>query len=422
MIPKNTKLTGRGTWSKKADEHASLEERLASFLAALHIPERLTVQDIKDIIWNESEPNLLSRLAFFVFEGTKEKEHQAVLDVMQEAWNFFPHRSLNGLSPHDMVERMQENPESSSLKERRDFYEIFTQRFPDQVRIVRAGKHEWEFEHPAMLQGVRGMLHELDNIEERAGEVGDDTALALNFAAIMEIIEEAVRKDPLFFDGAIRVAHEAFALGETHRAKQLLEKSLAAGRSLFAVEFTPGKDTLPWGRVDNRPFLLLLGEYATLVEAVDGSMKAIPLYEELLALNPNDNQGIRAFLATAYLKTSQLEKLCALAEKYPNDMMQELVVGAILALYKQGKHDDAAKKIVSSAAYSAHVFREIGKIGEHPQPELTPGSVRVGGDDESWLYWQAQGNFWMTTPGAREFLKETLETVEAKKSSSKKKK
>jgi thioredoxin-like negative regulator of GroEL len=424
MISKNKNLKGRGTWAKNPDGVASLDERLEHFLSTLKIPERLTVADIKDIVWNESDHNALSRLAFFVFEGKSAKEHQAVLDILQEAWNFFPHRSLNGLSPNEMVQRMQANSGSFSPDERRDFYEIFAKRFPPSVRIVREGKHEWQFEHPSTIQTLRETVREFDKINEEVTIANDefDSALAVNYAQIMDIIESAVKKEPLFFEGAIRLAHDEFTHGDEKEAKAILKKSIESARALFPHDFAQDKDTLPWGMLDNRPFLLLLGEYATLVETIDGSMKALPLYEELLALNPGDNQGIRSLLATAYLKTNQLEKLSTLSEKYPDDMMQELVVGNILALYKQGKYDDAKKKILNNTKYSAHVFREILKVGAHPQPELTPGRVRAGGDDEAWLYWQAQGNFWMTTSGAREFLKETLEPTTSQKNSPKKKK
>lgn len=48
----------------------------------------------------------------------------------------------------------------------------------------------------------------------------------------------------------------------------------------------------------------MLAGYAMFAEQYEGVEKAIPLYEEILSFNPNDNQGIRAILATAYLKTN----------------------------------------------------------------------------------------------------------------------
>lgn len=218
----------------------------------------------------------------------------------------------------------------------------------------------------------------------------------------------ALQADPLYFEAATIVAHDAFHDGEEQRGKSILETSIYEGRKLFPAEFTLGTDLLPWGFVDNRPFLLLLGEYAMLVEALDGSQKAIPLFEEVLALNPNDNTGIRAYLATALLKTNRLEDLVRLDAEYPDDAMQALKVGALLAFFKLGRLDEARKHIKKLQKYSGHVFREILK-SDHPQPELILGRVQVGGTDEAWLYWEEQGTFWMASPGAREFLRENFE-------------
>ena len=200
------------------------------------------------------------------------------------------------------------------------------------------------------------------------------------------------------------LAREAFKGGEARRATGILETSIYEGRKIFPAEFSLAEDHLPWHFVDNRPFLLLLGEYATLIEATDGPQKAIPLYEEVIALNPNDNQGIREFLSTAFVKTNRLEDLVKLDTQYPDDAMQGLKIGVLLALYKLGRLDEARMHIKKIQKYSAHVFREILKT-DHPQPALIPGRIQVGGDDEAWLYWRDQGTFWMAAPGAREFLR-----------------
>ena len=218
----------------------------------------------------------------------------------------------------------------------------------------------------------------------------------------------ALEGDPLYFEAAMIVARDAFEDGEERRGKSILETSIYEGRKVFPAELVRGEDHLPWYFGDTRPFLLLLGEYATLVETTDGPSKAIPLYEELLALNPNDNTGIRAFLATALLKTNLLEPLVRLDAKYPDDLMQALKVGTLLALYKLGRMDEAQGRVKKLKKYSGHIFREILK-SDHPQPELIPGRVQVGGEDEAWLYWQDQGTFWMAAPGARDLLRENFE-------------
>lgn len=390
-----------------------LENSLHDFLSELDIPEKLTVDDIRDIVWNDDDIKLSSRLSMLLLEHTDKKKFQDGLDIIMEAWNHFPHRSLNGLSPREMVERNKTRANDSEsnlpLKHRRTFYEVFSGRFPSETRVVRRGKNEWEFEYTAEIQELNNLVYKLDKLDEEINEGDEDTIemLSRNTSEILAVLEKAVKKQPLFFNGVIRVARDMFSYGEMKRARALMEMSIDAGRALLPVNFKLGKDILIWGMLDNRPFLSLLGDYATFVESVDGSLRSIPLYEELIALNPNDNQGMRGLLATAYLKTNKLEELCLLRSKYPTDLVQELSTGNILALYKLGRHDEARKEIKKTSKYSMHVFKEILKTS-HVQPELTPGRLTVGGEDEAWLYWDAQGNMWMTSPGAREFLKEVL--------------
>ncbi len=393
-----------------AEHTTAFEARLADFLARRCSASSITLADMKDIVWNEYDSNLLSRVAFALAEQNPRAKFEDVLQIMSDAWNNFPHQRLNGLAPRDMVERITAD-ESFTFDARPDFYTLFADCFPKMVRVVKQGDHEWSWEYPAPFHTWRtefaAMRGENETWADDGGDKSDIENVEQELLRKMNILaaKACIDEDPLRFDAALVLARDAFKEGEARLAKSVLEAAIHEGRNMLPQEFSLGTDHLPWGFVDNRPFLLLLGEYVTLVEAIDGTQKAIPLYEELIALNPNDNQGIRAFLATAYIATNRLEEVLTLDKKYPGDAMVELSAGTLLALYKLGRRDAARARIKATKKHLAHVFREIIKT-EHPQPKLIPGRIRVGGDDEAWLYWQNQGTFWMATPGAREFLKE----------------
>ncbi|MBI5798886.1 MAG: hypothetical protein HZB10_03065 [Candidatus Yonathbacteria bacterium] len=393
-----------------AEHTTPFEARLSDFLARKCRASGVTLADMKDIIWNEQDSNLVSRVTFKIAEQNPKTKIEDIMQVVNEAWNNFPHKKLNGLAPRDMRGRIGEDPDFT-FDDRPDFYTIFEDDFPEEPCVVRQGENEWSWEYPA---GIHSRRADLVEMRERTRELDDDEC-AEDLGVEREVMHKMdtvaakmmLDDQPFMFDASMMLARDMFQEGDERGASKVLLLAIIEGRKIFPAEFILGKDHLPWGFVDNRPFLLLLGEYATLVDAVDGPKKAIPLYEELIALNPNDNQGIRSFLATAYLKVSHLEELVKLGEKYPEDMVSEVAVGALLALYKLDRLDEARKRIKTLRKYFAHTFREILKT-EHPQPKLTPGRVLVGGDDEAWLYWQDQGTFWMSTKGAREFLKEEL--------------
>jgi hypothetical protein len=54
---------------------------------------------------------------------------------------------------------------------------------------------------------------------------------------------------------------------------------------------------LPWGRIDNRPFLRCLHGFGLCLWRLGRDDEAAAVFEKLLWLNPADNQGVRSLLA-----------------------------------------------------------------------------------------------------------------------------
>lgn len=65
------------------------------------------LSDIKDIIYNEEGPDDLMRIVAMFDTGQSMHQLQYILDVANNAWNYFPHRILDGLSPSEMILKHQ---------------------------------------------------------------------------------------------------------------------------------------------------------------------------------------------------------------------------------------------------------------------------------------------------------------------------
>ena len=183
----------------------SLEERLTAFLTKLNLPERPTVDDLKDIVWNDDDTKLSSRLAFILLEKVPKKDFQAGLDLIMEAFNYFPHSSLNGLSPREMVERSRSGNKREQdngrddypLRYRYNFFEIFADRFPKEMRVVKRGYREWEFEHTAEIQALGIIVRQLNDMDEFIQDgAEEDPVLAHRMAEMIMVLEESVNKQP----------------------------------------------------------------------------------------------------------------------------------------------------------------------------------------------------------------------------------
>jgi tetratricopeptide (TPR) repeat protein len=57
---------------------------------------------------------------------------------------------------------------------------------------------------------------------------------------------------------------------------------------------------LPWGRIDNRPFLRCLHGYGLCLRQLGRSNQAAAVFERMLWLNPVDNQGVRGLLPAVH--------------------------------------------------------------------------------------------------------------------------
>jgi hypothetical protein len=67
------------------------------------------------------------------------------------------------------------------------------------------------------------------------------------------------------------------------------------GEMTLGAEFD---GVLPWGLIDNRPFLRCLHGYGLCLWRLGHVAEAAPVFERMLWMNPSDNQGERFNLAS----------------------------------------------------------------------------------------------------------------------------
>jgi tetratricopeptide (TPR) repeat protein len=379
-------------------DNNSIRPKLEKLLSRLTLPNPVTVSDIEDIIWNATNPSDFSRLIILIMEADQRKHKDSdAMELLQAAWNTFPHKELGGKSPQQLAGEYEGNhvdpvtPVAQPHRKRKHLAEVFADTYPGRTQFVKMGDLEWGFEFPQKYHEQTEQLQGLQssNITAQTYE--------RKLCRMLELVPEQ-------FDAANDLANFYIYNKAYKQAKHVYEVVVNLAMSYVLPEFERGKHHIIWAYLDNRPFLRLLAGYAEFIEHTDKTSKAIPLLEDIIAFNPNDNQGIRGVLATAYLKTGKLEKVTALASHYPEDITSELVVGNILALFKLGKVDQARKYTKRHLKYQKHVFKELLKADHEPPTELMEDRVRVGGEDEAWYYWQDQGIFWEATPGAKAFL------------------
>jgi|SRR3989344_4877928 len=61
------------------------------------------LDDIKEIIYNEDGQDSLTDVVAMFDEGQSVAELQNMLELVNDAWNYFPHKTLGGLSPAEKL-------------------------------------------------------------------------------------------------------------------------------------------------------------------------------------------------------------------------------------------------------------------------------------------------------------------------------
>lgn len=62
-----------------------------------------SLDDIKDVIYNEDGQDCLTDIIAMFDNGLGVTELENVLELVNDAWNYFPHKSLDGLCPTEKI-------------------------------------------------------------------------------------------------------------------------------------------------------------------------------------------------------------------------------------------------------------------------------------------------------------------------------
>ncbi|MFC1982358.1 tetratricopeptide repeat protein [Chloroflexota bacterium] len=265
------------------------------------------------------------------------------------------------------------------------------------LELSRVAPYEWEFVYPAIYYDLTNEFHKgCESYEE--GNLDDAERI---FRAVLAQM-------PNHIDAIHHLALVLSKRGMLTEARDLWEQNSRIGHKAFPQDFKLGRDRREWGWLENRPFLRCLHGLA-LVRYDDGEIEeALGLFQELLSLNPNDNQGVRAVAVQALFKLGRFEDALELTKQYPEDVIPEVLYGRALALFKLGQRQEASVALREAIGYIPLVAKELLKVKHHLPETAMLDAVTVGGADEAYYYWEHCGQFWEEDTEALEWLRKTV--------------
>lgn len=237
--------------------------------------------------------------------------------------------------------------------------------------------------------------------------------LAFDAREAKKCFSQAIALDPGMADAYNGLAEVALAKGDMAAAEK---HYLTAYEKAKASLGTEAKNAFSWwGELETRPYMRSRHGLGLLYLTTGRYEQAIALFEDLLARNPNDNQGVRYLVAPTHLLKDglpgALEAFDWFARHYAEDIPDpHFLLNWGLASYMAGRFEDAAMRFRS--AFFANPYLLPLVLGRKPKVLPIWHSDNLMRIDYAREYFDWFGGLWSDRDDARGFVGFVWDDVE----------
>lgn len=218
---------------------------------------------------------------------------------------------------------------------------------------------------------------------------------------VIQLARQALEISPDCVDAYVILAETR---SDPREAQEFYAKGVEAGERLLGKEFFASEAGHFWGLLETRPYMRALLGLAQSLEDLGRRKEAIGHYQDLLRLNPNDNQGARDYLLPCLLIEGRLEEAKALWRAYKDDTSAIWTYGrALLTFLEKGDNPTARKHLRQAVESNPYVPKHL--LEEAPEP-LVPDMYRPGSQEEAIVCAEMLADAWQAHPQALEWLEE----------------
>ena len=189
------------------------------------------------------------------------------------------------------------------------------------------------------------------------------------------------------------------------KATQLYRQGVAAGERAIGPQAFEEDVGHFWGLLETRPYMRARAGLAGALWTAGDEAEAVAHYQDMLRLNPGDNQGLRYVLLGCLLQMGAWGDAEKLYAAYEDDGMATWVYSRALLDF-QRKGDSAAARKALSRARSTNPHVPAYLLGEAELPPTLPGYHGFGDENEAILYVAEHQPAWLIVPGALGWLRD----------------
>jgi tetratricopeptide (TPR) repeat protein len=277
----------------------------------------------------------------------------------------------------------------------------------DLQRLLERQEFNSEEELSQFLNGLLGKKvpmisdFELTN-QEKAQDLVHD-AYELPPAKAKKNIEKALNLDSDCIE-----AYEYLAVTSTSEALSLtyLEKGIEIGKRIFGGEYLEQNKGFFWGMHETRPYMRCLHLYSNSLYQLGKIYEATQVLEEMIELNPNDNQGVRDELLLNFIETDQDNKFLIYFNQFKGDSRSIWLFTHVLFVYKTEGDTPKSRKLLSNAhKRNKHIIQRLVAMKMNAD---IPDTYTLGSESEADIYVQMALPAWIKVQGAIQWL-ETMQ-------------
>ncbi len=179
---------------------------------------------------------------------------------------------------------------------------------------------------------------------------------------------------------------------DNNKKIELYTKGVEAGEKVLGKEIFDKDKGHFWGITDTRPYMRAMEGLAVVLWNSGQLDRTQEIYERMIELNPDDNQGNRYSLLLLYMYRKNLEKAKKILNQYDEESAEWTYNRALLLFLTSGitiESKIALRKAFESNKYVPVVLLSEGKLP--PQGNY----ISPGEPDEAISYVRAAGPLWL---------------------------
>jgi tetratricopeptide (TPR) repeat protein len=220
-----------------------------------------------------------------------------------------------------------------------------------------------------------------ESLKDEAQDLAFEAMEAATAAKARSLAKKALAKDPDCVDALVVLA--GIEADSPQKMIGALQEAVAAGERSLGAKFIKENKGHFWLILETRPYMRALEHLAGVYRAEGLNKAAIAIYEKMLALNPNDNQGVRDPLLGLYLALGGTNDAGKLLEAYKDDSMANSAWGRVLERFLS--HDLPGAAAALKIARKQNRFVELFLSGQKKLPRQMPGGYSPGSEEEAIL-------------------------------------